>query len=132
MSRASQRSTYRPARSSFVPAACCKKLEPECTQIFGFTEIGQAPIIGMSALLKLAEWWESRVNLAQGGVSCPDKEVCLSPPRLAAKGVVPLDQLWILLAPERRQQALRILAGVVARQLVPLPRKEADDECQAS
>ena len=40
---------------------------------------GRVPIIAISALLKLAEWWESRVNLAQGGESCPDKEVHLSP-----------------------------------------------------
>ena len=50
------------------------------------------------------------------------------PPRPAAKGVVPLDQLWQQLAPQKRRQALQILASVVARQIVPLPRKEADDE----
>jgi hypothetical protein len=44
------------------------------------------PIIGRVALQKLAEWWESRINLAQGGVSCPGKEVCLSPPALGCKG----------------------------------------------
>jgi hypothetical protein len=47
-------------------------------------------------------------------------------------GIVPLDQLWTQLAPERRQQALRILAGIVARHVVSLPGKEADDERQSS
>jgi hypothetical protein len=50
------------------------------------------------------------------------------PPRPAAEGVVPLDQLWTELALEKRRQALRILAGVVGRQVVPFPEKEADDE----
>jgi len=54
------------------------------------------------------------------------------PPRPAATGVVPLDQLWPQLTPERQRQTLRILAGVVARQLVPLRGKEADDERQSS
>ncbi len=45
-------------------------------------ESGGAPIISMSALLKLAEWWESRINPAQGGESCPEKEVHASPPAL--------------------------------------------------
>ena len=43
------------------------------------------PIIAVSALLKLAEWCESRVNLDQGGESCPDKEVCLPPPAPCGK-----------------------------------------------
>jgi hypothetical protein len=50
------------------------------------------------------------------------------PPRPAAE-VVPLEQLWTELAPEERRQALRILAGVVSRQIVPFPEKEAADEC---
>ena len=54
------------------------------------------------------------------------------PPRSASAGVVPLDQLWAQLAPERRQQALRVLASVVARRIVSLPEKEADDERQAT
>jgi len=85
------------------------------------------PIITASALLKLAEWWESHVNLAQGERHVRTRKSVCPPPRPAAKGVIPLGQLWTQLAPERRQQALRILACVVARQLVPLPGKEADD-----
>ena len=55
------------------------------------------------------------------------------PPRpVVAKGVVPIERLWRRLAPERRQQALRILAGVVARQIQPPPGKEADDERPAT
>ena len=57
----------------------------------------------------------------QGSPSTP-------PPRPVAKGIVPLGQLWTLLAPEKRQQTLRILAGVLGRQIVPLPGKEAADE----
>ena len=70
---------------------CHKKLEPEDTQIFDCTEVGGRPIIGATALLKLAEWWESRINPAQGGASCPDKEVHASPPALRPEGAVPLD-----------------------------------------
>jgi hypothetical protein len=54
------------------------------------------------------------------------------PPRPAAKGIVPLEQLWTELAPEKRRQALQILACVVARHIVPPPEKEVDDERQAS
>ena len=43
-------------------------------------ESGGLPIIAISALLRLAEWWENRVTLAQGGESCPGKEASLSPP----------------------------------------------------
>ncbi len=50
------------------------------------------------------------------------------PPRPAARESVPLKQLWTQLAPERRRQTLRILGRVVARQIVPLPRREVDDE----
>ena len=57
---------------------------------------------------------------------------CIPPPHSAAQGVVALDELWTQLAPEIRQQALRALACVVARRLVPPPGKEADDERQAS
>jgi hypothetical protein len=46
--------------------------------------------------------------------------------------VIPLDELWMQLDQERRQQALRILAGVVARQVVPPPRREADNDRQIS
>ena len=50
------------------------------------------------------------------------------PPRLAERGVVPLDQLWSRLTPERRRQTLHLLSNVVARRIEPLLRKEADDE----
>ena len=51
------------------------------------------------------------------------------PPRRAAKGAVPLDELWAQLAPARQQQALRILACAVARQILQPPaKKEANDE----
>ena len=98
------------------------------SQSWALQKSGDSPIITLSALLKLAEWWESRVNLAQGEGSCLDKDVHPLP-RPAAKGIVLLDQLWTQLAPERRQQVVHILACVVARQIVPLPGKEADDEC---
>ena len=42
--------------------------------------------IAVSALLKLAEWYESRGNLVQGGESCPDKKVRLSPPAPGGNG----------------------------------------------
>lgn len=51
---------------------------------------------------------------------------------LGVEAFAPIDQLWTQSAPQRRQQALRILVRVVARQLVPLPGKEVDDEGQAS
>jgi hypothetical protein len=51
-----------------------------------------------------------------------------APPRSAAKRAIPLGEFWTRLAPEKQQQALRILARVVARQLVSPPRKEADNE----
>src|SRR5262245_54716728 len=51
-----------------------------------FQNSHEPPIIAVLALLKLAEWCESRVNLAQGGAPCPDKEVCLSPPAHIGKG----------------------------------------------
>ena len=56
----------------------------------------------------------------------------LIPPRPTAKHAVPLNRLWSQLAPERWKPALRILAGIVARQLVPPPGKEVDDDRQAS
>lgn len=90
------------------------------------------PIIALSALLKLAEWCESHVNRSQGGELCPDKEVHPSPPRPVAQGVVPLDQLWTLLASERRQRVVRILVRVVAQQVAPPPGKEVDNERQSS
>jgi hypothetical protein len=49
-----------------------------------------------------------------------------------AKGAIPLEELWTRLAPDKQQQALRILARVVARQLVPPPRKEADNDRRIS
>jgi len=42
--------------------------------------------------------------------------------------VVRLDQLWAQLAPERRQQALRILTCVVARQIAPPPGFEEREQ----
>ncbi len=53
-----------------------------------FQKSGGPPIIAVSALLKLAEWWESRVipAKAEGGTPCPDKEVCLPPPAPRGKG----------------------------------------------
>ncbi len=73
----------------------------------------------MAALLKLAAWWELRVSRArsplEGEESCPNKEVGLSPPRLAERSVVPLNQLWSRLRPERRQQTLHLPANIVAR-----------------
>ena len=53
-----------------------------------------------------------------------------APPRLVAQGAIPLDNLWKHLDLERRVRVLRILASVVARQLVPPPRKEADSDRQ--
>ena len=47
---------------------------------------GGLPIIATSALLQLAEWWETRVAFAQGEGSCPDKDVHLSPPAPSDKG----------------------------------------------
>ena len=47
---------------------------------------GGLPIITTSALLQLAEWWETRLALAQGEGLCPDKDVRLPPPARSGKG----------------------------------------------
>jgi hypothetical protein len=84
-------------------------------------------IIAVSAVLNLVERCETRVNLAQGGESCPDKEVRLCTKHPTAKEIIPLGELWTQPAADRRQQTLRILGCVVARQIVLFSGKEADD-----
>ena len=109
-----------------------KKLETEDTQIFGCTEVGRLShnrgggLTDAGRMVEISGQSCSRRSImsGQGSLSVP--------PRCASAGVVPLDQLWAQLAPERRQQALRVLASVVARRIVSLPEKEADDERQAT
>ncbi len=55
------------------------------------------------------------------------------PPRLPvalsqSATIVPLEQLWTRILPERRQELLEQLTRILARQLAPPVRKEEADE----
>ena len=116
------------ARDSGCATRSSKQKTPKSSAL---QKSGGPPIIAVSALLKLAEWWESRVNLAQGGASCPDKEVCLSPPAPCGKGSRSARPTLDAASTGKTAAGTANSGGVVARQLVPPPGKEADDECQA-
>ena len=109
-----------------------KKLETENTQIFGFTEVGKVAYnrrIGpaeagrMVGTVRTTSPWR-RVMSGQGSPIVPSP--CGKRSRSARS------TLDAAVLPERQRRALRILAGIVARQLVPLSGKEAGDDCQGS
>lgn len=47
---------------------------------WSFKKLGSRPIIAMSALLRLVEWYKSREMRVQGGDSCPTTRKFQSPP----------------------------------------------------
>jgi hypothetical protein len=74
------------------------------------------------ALLKLAHWCQQRQQSASGGVLCPTPRKTESPPRIPQQGAcVELAQLWAVLSPTTRQDALQTLSRVIAQQL-PTPK----------
>jgi len=90
------------------------------------------PIIGLEALLSLAEWIEERrIKSQQGGSSCDDHPANASPPRRnESRARPPLSRLWLALTDDQRKRTLRALSRVVVHQLAGRPggRGVAHDE----
>ena len=84
-------------------------------------------MIGLPALLQLAEWCRKRREMDQGGVPC-DRLQRVSPPRRNAKESIPLKELWQVLLPGTRQKVLQTLGRIVTQQLKPPLSKEAKHE----
>ena len=83
----------------------------------------ELPIIGVSALLQLVDWYQAHeLRHQQGGSSCVNREAPLSPPppskltRPSKPG-----QLWLALPGENREQILNALSRVVAEHLTKPP-----------
>jgi hypothetical protein len=90
------------------------------------------PIIGLSALLGLVEWYEEhRRKTQQGGLSCTNLEPPLSPPRRNIVNRHPnSQQLWVTLPVTQRERILSALTRIVAQQLAKPPDvKEVTQEC---
>jgi hypothetical protein len=84
-------------------------------------------MIGVAALLQLADWSQERRQRNQpGGASCVNPEPPLSPPPPPRK-LTPLrqpSQLWLALPAEERTQILNALSRVVAEHLTPPPKPQ--------
>ena len=86
-------------------------------------------IISLDALLKLAEWIQTRLPINQRGESCPKTSKSSLPPRRQRLGSQALDQLWNLLTSDQRQRTLTTLSSIVVRLLdAPRNEKEVRDE----
>ena len=84
------------------------------------------PIIGVPALLKLADWSRLRLEQAQhGGSPCDTPRPGQSPPRtLKPSQRIPLTHLWEALPQSDRDRTLLTLSRVVAQQLPKTSRRQ--------
>ena len=83
----------------------------------------EVPIMGITALLQLVEWYHVRWRSSQqGGSSCVGLGELQSPPRqIRAAHLASQRQLWLTLPVESRERILLALSRVVAQQLATPP-----------
>jgi len=88
--------------------------------------------MSISALLKLSQWCQRRLDDQPGDVVCArpttgPPPACLSATPPKSPQEEPLSQLWASLPPEQRRRLSQIMARVIARHSL-LSKKEGPDD----
>jgi hypothetical protein len=88
--------------------------------------------MSVSALFKLSQWCQHRLDDQPGDVVCARPitfpPACASPcTQATSTQEVPLLQLWASLPPEHRRRLSQIMARVIARHSLPHQQEVPDD-----